>query len=446
MADTTMPEVRLRWLTRLRWPWLATACAGGLLGCGSPGAEPVGEDSESEGADVGSGPGSTGGTGTTSTATASETSETGTTGSSGGEVSSTSTGAADDDTGTGADSTSTDSTGSSGDESSTGGENFACVDEDIGDLVGLGVVAADFQGRDDDVTLTCAYGEPFVNAVDYVVRFTAPTDAVYTFGFASNTDHEVSIGLLDGDCDALQLACTQADWGSPMYGWGSGTHVTVALTEGQSVLVVMQSFDPALTPVLDIASVASGVDAGCIDTDLGSDLGTPVVSGDLTLADLDLPAPATLWCSEDVVADDVYQWVAPQTATYVVAAAAGTVLGVRPLGCAALAVLECATYPNVYGALANEGAMLSADLVVGQAVTIAVGAKSDAVASYDLDITANVTPGGTCCTASHASLGCSELDIQNCVCAVDGFCCSSNWDFFCANRARQFCDASCIGD
>ncbi len=50
---------------------------------------------------------------------------------------------------------------------------------------------------------------------------------------------------------------------------------------------------------------------------------------------------------------------------------------------------------------------------------------------------------GSCCT-SHAGPGCSNLDVQNCVCSFDARCCSDGWDAQCAMEADQC--GSCNGD
>lgn len=50
---------------------------------------------------------------------------------------------------------------------------------------------------------------------------------------------------------------------------------------------------------------------------------------------------------------------------------------------------------------------------------------------------------GSCCVA-HASPGCSDVNCCEEVCAVDPFCCNSEWDAACADEAFEFC-ASCGG-
>jgi len=50
--------------------------------------------------------------------------------------------------------------------------------------------------------------------------------------------------------------------------------------------------------------------------------------------------------------------------------------------------------------------------------------------------------GSDCCTA-HSSTGCDEQSCEDCVCGMDGFCCSATWDSICAGEAQNECAASC---
>jgi len=50
-------------------------------------------------------------------------------------------------------------------------------------------------------------------------------------------------------------------------------------------------------------------------------------------------------------------------------------------------------------------------------------------------------PVGDCCS-SHTDPGCSQADIQDCVCAFDIYCCETAWDPTCVSEVAQ-CNASC---
>jgi len=51
---------------------------------------------------------------------------------------------------------------------------------------------------------------------------------------------------------------------------------------------------------------------------------------------------------------------------------------------------------------------------------------------------------GSCCTA-HQNPGCSNLDVQKCVCEMDSYCCTNSWDGICAGEADQCgsCNGNC---
>lgn len=52
------------------------------------------------------------------------------------------------------------------------------------------------------------------------------------------------------------------------------------------------------------------------------------------------------------------------------------------------------------------------------------------------------TPGGHCCVA-HEGAQCGNCACQTCVCAADGFCCSTAWDEFCVRSASNTCAPEC---
>ncbi|NJK33342.1 MAG: hypothetical protein HC927_13600 [Deltaproteobacteria bacterium] len=62
--------------------------------------------------------------------------------------------------------------------------------------------------------------------------------------------------------------------------------------------------------------------------------------------------------------------------------------------------------------------------------------------TYNTANCSNLIPGGTCCVA-HGTPGCSVPSIQQCVCALDPFCCNSQWDSLCVQGAINSCSAAC---
>ena len=54
-----------------------------------------------------------------------------------------------------------------------------------------------------------------------------------------------------------------------------------------------------------------------------------------------------------------------------------------------------------------------------------------------------VLPAGDCCVA-HGGLGCDDVAVETCVCGLDPVCCSTGWDDICVDEAGQ-CGAPCMG-
>jgi hypothetical protein len=50
--------------------------------------------------------------------------------------------------------------------------------------------------------------------------------------------------------------------------------------------------------------------------------------------------------------------------------------------------------------------------------------------------------GGSDCCMAQAGTGCSDATIEACVCGVDDYCCSTQWDDICASEAID-CGAAC---
>ncbi|MEM6994373.1 MAG: hypothetical protein AAF721_27915 [Myxococcota bacterium] len=62
------------------------------------------------------------------------------------------------------------------------------------------------------------------------------------------------------------------------------------------------------------------------------------------------------------------------------------------------------------------------------------------------DDTADTGPmdAGTCCDV-QGTPGCSNMEIQDCVCQADAFCCKMEWDGMCVDAAVAMCGANCEG-
>jgi hypothetical protein len=53
--------------------------------------------------------------------------------------------------------------------------------------------------------------------------------------------------------------------------------------------------------------------------------------------------------------------------------------------------------------------------------------------------------GSTCCTA-HETPGCSDKEIEACVCGIDSACCSGKWDIVCVEMMKLQGCGVCPGD
>ena len=51
--------------------------------------------------------------------------------------------------------------------------------------------------------------------------------------------------------------------------------------------------------------------------------------------------------------------------------------------------------------------------------------------------------GGSCCTGDSGDPGCDVAAIQDCVCAFDDYCCDSQWDGECVQKAQLYCFSDC---
>ncbi|MFO0828557.1 MAG: thrombospondin type 3 repeat-containing protein [Phycisphaerales bacterium] len=61
----------------------------------------------------------------------------------------------------------------------------------------------------------------------------------------------------------------------------------------------------------------------------------------------------------------------------------------------------------------------------------------------DLCLICGGSPPNSNCCVSHGSPGCDDPACQAAVCAFDGFCCSSQWDSICAGEAATTCGGLC---
>lgn len=63
-----------------------------------------------------------------------------------------------------------------------------------------------------------------------------------------------------------------------------------------------------------------------------------------------------------------------------------------------------------------------------------------------VDLPDGVEPASPCCEPLFERVGCVDADLQECVCTIDEFCCTTEWDQTCVDVAIEDCDAVCIHD
>ncbi len=171
-----------------------------------------------------------------------------------------------------------------------------CEEEDIGGATGPAVTTGSTVGGDDDLPLSCAN----TGGIDHVVQFTAPLDGDYridTFG----SDYDTALSVFDS-CDPLSEILCNDDAAT-----GLQSEVTVTLTAGQTVLLVVDGFNGATgNYVVNIALV------GCEEEDIGSAIGSAVASGTTAAEDDDL----ALSCAGGGGADRIVAFTPPTDGDY----------------------------------------------------------------------------------------------------------------------------------
>lgn len=372
---------------------------------GSPTADSTGLSMPSTGGQDSTGDGSEGSTGDTAGGTTDGTSISGSGSTDSGSTDSGSTGS---DSGS-SDSGSSDSSDSG---SSDTGSDLSCVDLDAGSALGF-LVNQSVVGLGDDFDHPCSA----ISGEDLIMSWTAPYTGVFTF---VELVPEATIAVIEGDCDGLILGCNEALWA---FGGGGGDFSTVflALDEGDDVLIVATTEMEPFFVTVEVTGNELTPDESCIDEDLGSVTGPAAGTG----------ADPT-----------IFSWTAPATATYTFSTPSGPdEINIFRPGCASLSP-RLIDGSSLTGPVPNPPSAFHAlDLVAGQAIAIEVGNVGQ---PFELDITQNGTPGGTCCSPRHGA-GCNVPAIEASVCANDAYCCDTRWDFNCSGAAKFAYDANCIG-
>lgn len=159
-------------------------------------------------------------------------------------------------------------------------------------------------------------------APDQAFGFTAAQAGTYTFS-TDGSDFDTVLYVLDGEgCGGPELACDDDG------GESTQSQVTVTLSEGQSVVVVVDGYDDA-SGAFTLSTSAQTAD-GCNASDLVGAL--PLTDGGPTSGDSNEEGS----CGGDGAPELVFAWTAPQAGTYTIHTTGSdfdTVLYVRDGSC-----------------------------------------------------------------------------------------------------------------
>lgn len=238
-----------------------------------------------------------------------------------------------------------------------------CPDEDLGNVVPQAIVG-DNTGLFDDHVSACGAG----GGEDSMYQFTAEVDGTYVFDTAG-TEFDTALAVLDG-CGGMEIACNDDS--------GIGMELTslleVPMVAGQSVIVVVDSFDGEVGPFnLNISLFEPGA---CPDQDLGNTVPQSVMGDNTGLVD---DNEASCAPGGD---DALYQFTAPADGTYVfdtVGTMYDTVLAVVD-GCGGME-LDCSDDVAMMTT-----SQITIDLTAGQSVIVAVEGYGGLTGPFTLNI------------------------------------------------------------
>lgn len=297
-----------------------------------------------------------------------------------------------------------------------------CPNGAISSTVPQNVVDSTVNGID-KLKPSCGQAGTDDESPDDAFSFTAPEDGIYTFdtlGVFWNT----VIYVLDGAaCNGDEIACNDN------YQFNSTSALAVTLAANQTVTVVVDgTFEDAGAYTLHVNQLGGT----CPDADLGSDL--PASVSDSTAA-TDNAAVGS--CGGLTGNDASYTWTAPADGSYRFSTAGSSfpaIVHVRDGADCGGTELDCH-----FSQFTNTSVVV-VTLTEGQTVVATVDGEGD---SGNFTLTIDEAPeGGNCCIA-HMATGCEVPDIEDCVCAMDGFCCMVQWDDLCASEAVNPCGAAC---
>jgi hypothetical protein len=379
----------------------------------------------------------------------------------------------------------------------TGGETDSETDptggmltcEDLGNTLPI-AQAGNNADSGDDVVGSCLIGGGDGAGLDVGYTWTAPEDGIYRFDTLGSALDTVLI-LLE-DCEGgAEVACNDDASGATLQ-----SSLIYTMTMGQTVAIAIDGWSSGDVDdfVLNINQI------GCDDpVDLGNNL--PIEQDDDNMGAGD---DVSASCGGNGGEDVVYTWTPQEDGIYsiyavslqmapVVSAYAGTCGAPGDeLGCAAgngLAAFNAVLVADQEISIVVDGADADAvgsyELNIEQAGVLAgdccaaddsAGCESAAttqcvcgadigdlagafdpaqccagdwteacagLAQSQCDAGCDTVDGGSCCDGESGAPGCDTMAVEECTCALDEYCCDTEWDAVCVEMAQTFCFATC---
>lgn len=260
---------------------------------------------------------------------------------------------------------------------------------------------------------------------DRALAFTAPQDGIYSFD-TSGSDFDTVLYVQGGTCAGPELACNDDEPNTV----GGHSALTLPLVAGQAVTAIVEGF---LGETGNLELTVDRLPGTCPDETIPPQPLPLVVLGSTATAD-----EATAGsCGGLHSPDHAYLWAAPADGVYrfdTGGSAFDTVAYLLDPTCTGP---ELACNDDAGG----PAAAVAAYLLAGQEVVIVIDGAG-ASGSFQLQI-AEGTDSGDCCEV-RPDPGCEDPALQTCVCTLDAFCCTDQWDAVCVDLGTTSCGSICL--
>jgi hypothetical protein len=279
----------------------------------------------------------------------------------------------------------------------------ACIEEDLGNAIGMTVAVGTTVGDDEDLAQACGNG----GAVDRVLSWTAPNDGVFSID-SSGSDYDTVLAL-HTDCGSTAFACNDntEDFTSRVY--------TGALT-GESVIIAVSGYGGA------VGNYAVSIEQ--------FDGGGPCCGADYTVGCSDDPCTGEICAADPYCCNTAWDTLCRD---------------------AALNNCEICDAVDVCGNnITEEGESCDGLDLAGQTCATLGYDAGTLLCAEDCsgpDLATCIAYEGDCCTPHGADEpGCGEDACWAEVCAIDSSCCADTWDDACAELAIANCEVCFVPD